>query len=369
MIELDTLRALNYVIEHDKVSSTYKYALLKSAIQVSQRYEHLTIFENEKVHLPLGLIVEQWLLDYLPFICKSIRQQNNGQVLNKKIEENYKRFFTSMNLDCESDWKYSYYVLIEQIENASTKTISETLLNLSREIAHTITNMPMRYIGRREYELFMPEYTSFGRIKPKKEKVFSRDFLIHNFGTFTVSVSLYQVFRHLGESLIGTATIISKWREKTLALNPEMQWNDDIFSSLMHSIADQRDTTQIRSLLNGTQECVWSAKELNGNQYDIDHVLPYALWGNNDMWNLLPADKKVNNTKRDKVPEPELIKKRSDVIIKYWEKYSSLMPVKFERQMQISLGEYNDMSQAIESLCNKCHYLIYDRGHIGFNIY
>ncbi|WP_322496677.1 HNH endonuclease domain-containing protein [Chloroflexus sp.] len=51
--------------------------------------------------------------------------------------------------------------------------------------------------------------------------------------------------------------------------------------------------------------------------YAIDHVIPYAVWGNNDLWNLLPTLPQVNLAKSDALPARPLLIKRKDVIIGY----------------------------------------------------
>jgi hypothetical protein len=63
----------------------------------------------------------------------------------------------------------------------------------------------------------------------------------------------------------------------------------------------------------GTVYCVWSGKRVSG--YDIDHIIPFSVWKNNDLWNLLPAQKQLNQQKRDRIPAGELIEKRSDLIM------------------------------------------------------
>jgi len=39
---------------------------------------------------------------------------------------------------------------------------------------------------------------------------------------------------------------------------------------------------KLLKILNEEQECVWSGKELKGNNYDVNHILPYSIWVNND---------------------------------------------------------------------------------------
>ena len=87
---------------------------------------------------------------------------------------------------------------------------------------------------------------------------------------------------------------------------------------------------------------------------------------------MLPSDRKLNQQKKkDKIPTPQLIEKRSDVIKRYWNQYAQSWPLLFRSQMELSLcgKKANDeelFNVAIESLCQKCHYLIVDRGHEQF---
>jgi hypothetical protein len=53
MINTEALRQINFIIEHDSTSSTYKYVLLKSVINASQKYEHLINIEKGRANIPL----------------------------------------------------------------------------------------------------------------------------------------------------------------------------------------------------------------------------------------------------------------------------------------------------------------------------
>jgi hypothetical protein len=50
--------------------------------------------------------------------------------------------------------------------------------------------------------------------------------------------------------------------------------------------------------------CVWSGRQLGARNFVVDHANPFSLWGNNDLWNLLPADRTVNGRKSDKSCQP-----------------------------------------------------------------
>nr|WP_225914070.1 HNH endonuclease domain-containing protein [Leptolyngbya ohadii] len=48
--------------------------------------------------------------------------------------------------------------------------------------------------------------------------------------------------------------------------------------------------------------CVWSGKRLTEKSLDIDHCFPWSAWACDDLWNLMPADRRVNqHQKRDRL--------------------------------------------------------------------
>ena len=65
--------------------------------------------------------------------------------------------------------------------------------------------------------------------------------------------------------------------------------------------------------------CVWSAKILDKrSKLEIDHCFPWSRWPNNDLWNLLPTRKKINQEKSDKLPSADALAKAHDRIIDWW---------------------------------------------------
>jgi len=373
MIDINVLKQISFVIEHDATSSTYKYVLLKSVIHACQKFDHLIISDGVNVKVPLGLLIEQWIFDYMPFVLKDIAQQHSGNVLDKPIENLYFKIFSLLHLNHEADWVYALTQFRQAYESPSkSPELSNLFIRLSKNIATKITTMPMKYIGHEHYQMFQPEYTSFGRISIPKETGFNTGVLIQYFGFFTISEQHYQIYRYLGQNLFGTSTIISKWKAKTHTLNMDQAPALDMIDKLSSDTLEIRSTTEIRSILTGHQECVWSGRTLKDNNYDVDHVLPFSIWFNNDLWNMLPSDRALNQQKKkDKIPTPQLIEQRSDIIKRYWGQYAQSWPQLFRSQMELSLcgkraTDEQLFSAAIESLCQKCHYLIFDRGHEQF---
>jgi len=375
MINTEALRQINYIIENDSTSSTYKYVLLKSVINASQRYEHLIKIENARANIPLGLIVEQWILDYMPFVFKDISQQNNKTVLDKPITSIYNKIFTLLNLDKSVEWTYAYIQFTKALQNPSmTVELSKEFLKLSKKIADKIVKMPMRFTGKFDYEFFTPNQLTFGTVKLPKNEIYNSSFVVNSFEYFSISEQHYNIFRYLGQTLYGTSTIMAKWKKKTISLNADQEITRNIIDKLSSDTLEIRETASIRKILGKNKECVWSGEELKDKNYDVDHVLPFSVWFNNDLWNMLPADRDLNqNDKRDKIPTRKLIEKRADIIMKYWKDYQQAMPLLFKSQFEVSLvgkgiAETKILDTAIESLCMKSDYLIYDRGHEAFSL-
>lgn len=374
MIDVDALKQISFIVENDKTSSTYKYVLLKSVIDASQRYDHLIRVEDSRAHIPLGLIIERWMFDYFPFVFKGIRQQHSqsSKILNKPIEDAYDEVFNLLHLNRDDPWEQAYKAMQSAFKNTNqSSVIAKAFLTLSKELAKTITTMPMKFIGKEQYEIFQPDITQYRRIKLAPNESCTILFLTQHFGYFSISETHYNIFRYLGQNLYGTSTIALKWKQKTDALNDQTHEAMHIIDRLSSDdLAIERDTKDIRSILEDGMECVWSGKILTPKTSDIDHVLPFSVWYNNDLWNLLPADKKVNNQKRDKIPSPKLIEKRADVIIEYWSLYELQWNTRFKNELNISLlneiGSSPSYDFALESLMKKAEYLIYDRGYQAY---
>ena len=88
----------------------------------------------------------------------------------------------------------------------------------------------------------------------------------------------------------------------------------------MVNTAPERNVGAVRDLYSetGGLECVWSGKVLSGD-FDVDHAIPFSLRHDNSLWNLFPADSKINNRKRDKLPTLDLVEKSRDRLMYYWE--------------------------------------------------
>jgi len=93
-----------------------------------------------------------------------------------------------------------------------------------------------------------------------------------------------------------------------------MTWADPVRDvSLPRTIA-------LRALGDGRPvHCVWTGRLLDPATLDIDHCLPWAAWPCSDLWNLLPAHRRVNqHLKRDRLPSAAALQQAHDGVLDWW---------------------------------------------------
>jgi hypothetical protein len=68
-----------------------------------------------------------------------------------------------------------------------------------------------------------------------------------------------------------------------------------------------------------TVYCVWTGQRLQPTTFDIDHCLPWAAWPCSDLWNLLPAHRRVNqHLKRDRLPSVRALQRAREGVLAWW---------------------------------------------------
>jgi hypothetical protein len=66
--------------------------------------------------------------------------------------------------------------------------------------------------------------------------------------------------------------------------------------------------------------CVWSGRRLEMATLDIDHCLPWTAWPCGDLWNLLPAHRRVNqHEKPDRLQADDLLRRAAEPIKDWWQ--------------------------------------------------
>ncbi|WP_445749859.1 HNH endonuclease domain-containing protein [Polaribacter sp.] len=369
----EIFKNISKIIERDSKSTTYKFALLRGVIDCIQDNSPYISLEDEKVTIPTGLLVEKWLLYYYPIFESAtfIPQINGTSKLAFEIQ--------FLHLIQQYQTRGGFSAFYNDLKSKGIPTdLQADFLKLAKTIRNTITTMPMKYIGRSFsdafYSIFTYENTTF-----KKGTSMDLERLIHDFGTFSIPLAYYEAFKILGIFISGQDSILFKWAEFSVTASKDAVSIEKVINEVLKSPIEKRDTEASKELYRdilkntGNVYCVWTGKKINMvSEMNIDHVIPFSIWKNNDLWNLLPSDSKTNNHKRDKIPSPEIIEKQRNQIIEYWEIVYEQQSQRFQKEIQVALLGNNTFENwkhtGITQLQKRCNYLIENRGFEAWNI-
>jgi hypothetical protein len=290
---------------------------------------------NGKVALPVRYVAEKWLQYYWPLIeSKVFMPQINAEAPDA---DNWIKFRRSLGALISLYVKAGGYsgFRIERNKGALSADKQKLLKQVMSDIASAIVTGPVKYAGGALVTGRVFDYDSA-----------TKSVLIPN--------DLWIELSHLGYWV--SQAVILQWAEKTTSLGKGI----DVASvvGLLLDKEDVRSTDSARKLFANLEsiECVWSGKPLKG-KFEVDHVIPFDLWRNNDSWNLLPASKTANISKSNKLPSTDLLRRRKDFILGYWEVLYQLENAKFRKEAEtlLALPESNwqnalfgQMSAAIE---------------------
>jgi hypothetical protein len=224
---------------------------------------------------------------------------------------------------------------IERNKGALSADKQKLLKQVMSDIASAIVTGPVKYAGGALITGRVFEYDST-----------TKSVLIPN--------DLWIELSHLGYWV--SQAVILQWAEKTTSLGKGIDVAAVV--GLLLDKEDIRSTAEARRIFSKLPnlECVWTGASLKDN-FEVDHVIPFDLWHNNDSWNLLPASKLANTKKSNSLPSADMLKKRKNEIVTYWEILLKYERAKFTKEAEtlLVLPEINwqnllfsQMSVAIE---------------------
>ncbi len=367
----DIFRNISKIIERDSKVTTYKFALLRGLIDIIQENSPYISFSGGRAHFPTGLLIEKWILYYYPIIeSPNAIPQINGNANIAFINQLRKTILFYK----ERGGFSTFYNDLKT--KGIPKEFHPDFLELTHRLHNTITRMPMKHIG---YSVYNTHYSIFNFQSPESRlrstSLLDLQFLINNLGTFSVPLDYYDAFKVLGSFLGGQDSILFKWAEFSVRASGKNLSTERVMNEVLRSPITERDITESRKIYNSILKkesrvyCVWTGKAIA--KYDVDHMIPFSVWKNNDLWNLLPSQKTINNMKRDKIPSPEVVRKRTDLILYYWDLVNQCQPERFKKEMQVALLGDHPFSTwqdiAIQQLQSNCTYLITSRGFDEWN--
>jgi len=307
---------IRHVAINDGKSATHKLALLRVLLRIADghpgavlRREHLS--GGDRVILPLGLVSLYWIHQYKDLI------DHHGlfQTPNKSAKMGFmkKGGWSELGERTSSDFRVGNLFIGDEAV-ALCKTLSAC--------AQNIRDMPSRYITLPNSEARVFEVAS-KRVKPVQSLFLDLDMLTQ-WGEFSLPESTWLALSRYACWI--EPVIVSEWVKTMASYSGNKQYaapdKQSYLNQALNWLEPIRTTTEVRSRFDALKskqamQCIWSAKALK-HKYDIDHSMPFSRWPNNDLWNLVPSDQKINNEKRDRLPTERKLKEAKERMLDWW---------------------------------------------------
>lgn len=324
----DGIGKIQEIITRDKKTATYKFALLRALCEISRYESHSVTWyrDGDLVLVPMKRIAFRWVLYYWPLTKMGIKQTTNSRMAFEGLLGELPYELSDLS------------ILKNDLESSTNKELKKVL----KKVSDTVHKGPVTYAGGGDNPVFSFVSALDASVYPKLKDT--------EYGTVAVPISLWRditLFSHWIEDSLSI-----QWAQLTEKINKDGRFGDHLDLITRSIQEDERSTYLVRKLFQGKKvECVWTGREIN--QFAVDHMIPWSIWRNNDLWNLLPADPKVNGNKRDFLPSPRLVRDRFDSIKNYWEIYLENHEELFRKQIERALGlSLNDAfkPQGLEAL-------------------
>jgi len=363
----EVFKNISKIIERDSKSTTYKFALLRGVIDIIQDNSPYISFVGNRVQMPIGLLIEKWLVYYYPILqSQTYVPQIYGRA-NLAFNEQFCQLIAAY------ETRGGLSTFYNDLKNKGIPVdLQNDFFELIKKLRHTITKMPMQYIGRSITNDFYSIFNYESKNIKKKSNI-DLEMIINQFGLFSIPIEYYEAFKILGSFITGQDSILFKWAEFSVKASTENISIHNVLNEILKSPVTKRDSEQSKKLYKEILEkegkiyCVWTGNLISSlSESNIDHVIPFSIWKNNDLWNLLPSSTYINKNKLDKIPTPEIIEKQKNLILDYWGIIFESQANRFRKEIQVTLlgkHSFDDWKKCgILQLQNRCNYLIENRG-------
>lgn len=314
-------QAIATILKHDNKTTSYKIALLRAINDVVLMYPDVAR-QGQPVAVPLSCLAELWVAYYWPFADAQLPIYQGARAIRDEGTRNDIAFRPAL-ANLRAEWQQlvqltpqpadGFFLLTEMRTPRRRVTYSPALQQAYRQtVAATAKaiQMPIKYAGPGHWSVFDAP-ARYDQLPPT---VLPLPGTQQHDTCVVVPASLWEAFHRL--SLYVEALCLHEWclfTEGVTQDNDRQAARGEIYTLLTARPDNRRplswERNQVDILLHENHyfTCPWTQKRLTQSQhYDLDHLLPLAVYPVNELWNLLPVDREFNqHTKRDKIPNAQ----------------------------------------------------------------
>lgn len=323
------------ILNRDRKVATYKFALFRALAEIAtQEPRASTWLPGGRVAVPIGRIAARWIVYYWP-IFASERFIPQSQSEGKGESQPVAFRAPLMALMSAFAEQGEHCGLAAWHAGSVAGRLPADLARLQqaalKSIANTIRSGPVAFAGG------SLETGPVFEFDPATRSV-------------VMSADLWRELSLLGHWIIDA--VIVRWAALTEKFaHRQGIRSGEVLPLLLARPAPERATALAREIYRtaNVERCVWSGRRLSDRWFAVDHVIPFALWGNNDLWNLLPAHPAINGEKSDKLPAAELLQSCRSEVVHNWRIARDALPDAFDRQAENLLGHHPRQGESWES--------------------
>ncbi len=278
------------IINRDRKTSTYKFALLRALSEIATNGPSMaTPVGDGTVRIPLDEVALLWAMYYWPLMEgeSPIRQNRNGR--------GPVRFQTPLQalINAYQPFNGLSAYLVQARSGRVPNALRAQHREAMKEIKTALKTGPISFAGNHEFS--------------------------HHNNHLIVHGDLWREFVLMGHWI--TDSIIIRWAELSTKIDESFDV-PTVLERLLRTAEAQRQDAGVREFYREVAreshlECAWTGRNLIG-EFDVDHIIPFALRRDSSVWNLVPAASSVNRRKGDKLPAIETIRTAEERIVGHW---------------------------------------------------
>lgn len=335
------------ILNRDRKTATYKLALFRALSDIAiTEFEQVQWVADGTVGIPISAICEKWLIYYWPLLeSPTFIPQIRGEAPGCAMPLAFRTSLSELIQVYRSNGGLTRFVLDFRAHSIAKETVSlfEKVLT---QIRNTIIKGPVTYAGGSLEDGPIFRYDS------RKQLVL-------------LSSAIWSELSLVGHWI--QDAVILRWAELTSDISKRELRPSQIVDLLLTPPIPERDVAEARSTFQKlpSLECAWTGAHLP-KKFAVDHIIPFSLWHNNDLWNLVPAAPSINSSKSDKLPSREILRRRQDCIISYWEILRSSYLSRFDHETSRLVGRSNLnghwQMNVFHAVCDAVEYTAMQRG-------
>jgi hypothetical protein len=312
-------RLVSSILRHDRKQNSYKIALLRALNDVVLSYPDL-LAQGRDIAVPLRVLARYWVAYYWPFVAverpilqgRQRRLANGGRSADLEFRPHLARLRAEWEAALGQPARAAdgFFLIGDLMIARRGQTYPPSLLAAYERALRAIvaaTKQPIRYAGAGEWTTFPRP----ARYAVQSARVIAVPGTVAAEECLIVPRELWATFHTY--SLWVEALAIHEWCVFSEGLGQEVGAPVDrgeVYRLLTDRPDNRRPLTWERNqvdlcLLEGARfSCPWTGRGIDRHHpYDLDHLIPLAVYPMNDLWNLVPTDARFNqHEKRDRLP-------------------------------------------------------------------